>query len=136
MFARVTDGQVVDVVARPPRRIGNIFGITPDNAAQYGWYPVTEAKPVLQEGEVYGDPIFTVDGTTVTATYPVEPEPVESTNYRTLETRADQALTDLRTIATSEGSLSNAQLSNAVRVIARVCIALIRLELRRLEGTE
>ena len=54
-------------------------------------------------------------------------------NAATLRTRADEALADLRTIATSSGTLTAAQLSNAVRLCARVLIALVRLHLSKLD---
>lgn len=57
-------------------------------------------------------------------------------NAVALRTRAGEALTDLRTIVGSTGSLTNAQLSNAVRALARVNMALIRLAIRRLDGTD
>ena len=45
-------------------------------------------------------------------------------------------LSDLRTITGSSGSLTNAQLSNAVRVLARGQIRLIRLAVGLLDGTD
>jgi hypothetical protein len=66
---------------------------------------------------------------------PTRYDPTEAV-AQTLNERADAALADLRTIATSTGTLTGAQLSNAVRVLARVGIALIRLELRRLDDTD
>lgn len=45
-------------------------------------------------------------------------------------------LADLRTITGSSGSLTNAQLSNAVRVLARGQIRLIRLAVDLLDGTD
>ena len=54
----------------------------------------------------------------------------------TLRTRADAALVDLRTIRDSSGNLSSAQLSNAVRLMARVLIVLIRLALSRYDGVD
>lgn len=57
-------------------------------------------------------------------------------NEDALRQRAENALADLRTVAGSSGTLTGAQLSNAVRLLARVAAALIRLHLRRLEGTD
>jgi len=54
----------------------------------------------------------------------------------TISERLGNALDELRTIANSSGTLTGAQLSNAVRALAKVAIALIRLELRRLDDTE
>lgn len=60
----------------------------------------------------------------------------EGQNETTMRTQADAALADLRLVASSSGTLTGAQLSNAVRVIARVVIALVRLQLRRLDGVD
>ncbi len=57
-------------------------------------------------------------------------------NEETMWQRADAALADLRLIRDSTGTLTGAQLSSAVRVLARVCIGLVRLRLRQLEGTD
>lgn len=57
------------------------------------------------------------------------------TNEDTIEARADQALSDLRTVRDSTGELSNAQLSDAVRLFARVLIAIVRLAIRKLDST-
>lgn len=65
-----------------------------------------------------------------------EQEAAQQTNQATIESRADAILTDLRAIRDSTGNLSSAQASNAVRVLARACIALIRLQLRKLDGTD
>lgn len=60
----------------------------------------------------------------------------EQQRTATLRTRADSALTDLRTIRDSSGNLSSAQLSNAVRLLARVLIVLVRLALSRYDGVD
>lgn len=60
----------------------------------------------------------------------------EQANASTIEDSVDQALTDLRTIANSSGTLTGAQLSNAVRVIARVLIRFGRHYFRRLDATD
>lgn len=57
-------------------------------------------------------------------------------NADTIRARADQALEGLRTIAGSSGTLTGAQLSNAVRLLARACIALVRLSLSRLDNVD
>jgi hypothetical protein len=50
--------------------------------------------------------------------------------------RARELYTDLRAIRNTTGSLSNAQLSNAVRVLARGEIAMLRLLLKELDGVD
>ncbi len=70
---------------------------------------------------------------TRTVTWETSPE---QDNEASLQQRAGDVLADLRTIRDTSGSLTAAQLSNAVRVLARACIAITRLHLRRLEGTD
>jgi hypothetical protein len=60
---------------------------------------------------------------------------VES-NDSTIRTQAESALVDLRTLANSSGTLNGANLSNAVRLLARVCIGLVRLQLTKLDATD
>ncbi len=57
-------------------------------------------------------------------------------NEETMHSRAAAALADLRTLRDTTGTLTGAQLSSAARLLARVCIGLIRLRLRALEGTD
>lgn len=63
-------------------------------------------------------------------------EVVRGGNERDMRTRADAALADLRTIRDSTGTLTGLQLSNAVRMLARVLLVLARLYLRRLDATD
>ncbi len=77
--------------------------------------------------ETYRDGQVTVDEIDV---------PDEVIHEQTLNARADTALTDLRVLANTTGSLSSAQLSAAVRTIARVLLTLARLHWRRLDGTD
>lgn len=66
-----------------------------------------------------------------------EPEMTpERVNRDTTRQRAEQALDGLRTIKNTTGSLTAAQLSNAVRLLATVCLHLARLQLGRHEDTE
>ncbi len=62
--------------------------------------------------------------------------PDELIHEQTLNARADTALTDLRALANSTGNLSSAQLSTAVRLLAKVLLTLCRLYWRRLDGTD
>lgn len=57
-------------------------------------------------------------------------------NEAVLRDRADQAIDQLRTLATSTGTLTGAQLSTGLRLAARVLLVLIRLHLRRLDATD
>ena len=58
------------------------------------------------------------------------------TNEAKVRANAEQALADLRTIRDSTGNLSSAQLSNAVRVLARVSVVLVRLALSKFDIAE
>lgn len=58
------------------------------------------------------------------------------TTEATARADADQALDGLRLIANSTGTLTGAQLSNAVRLLAKVAIRLVRLQLRKLDGAD
>ena len=53
-----------------------------------------------------------------------------------LAVRLSDAMGGLRQIINSTGTLTGLQLSNAVRLLARVALSLIRRELRRLEDPE
>lgn len=60
----------------------------------------------------------------------------EQDNETTLTDRATAALVDLRALANTTGTLSNAQVANGLRLLARVAIGLIRLQLRQLDATD
>ncbi len=62
--------------------------------------------------------------------------PDEVVHEQTLNARADGVLTDLRALANTTGTLTGAQLSGAVRLLARVLLTLARLHWRRLDGTD
>lgn len=62
--------------------------------------------------------------------------PVEETNADTLRARAEQAIDGLRLIKASTGTLTGLQLSNAVRLLATVLLAILRLQLNRLDDTD
>ncbi len=77
--------------------------------------------------ETYRDGQVTVDEVDV---------PDEWIHEQTLNARADTMLADLRALVNSTGNLSSAQLSTAVRLLARVLLTLARLYWRRLDGTD
>jgi hypothetical protein len=58
------------------------------------------------------------------------------TNANALAGRVDQAVTDLRTIANGTGTLTTAQLSTAVRTIAKVLLVAVRIQFNRLDATD
>ncbi len=62
--------------------------------------------------------------------------PDELIHEQTLNARADGLMVDLRALANTTGNLSSAQLSGAVRLLARVLLTLARLYWRRLDGVD
>ncbi len=62
--------------------------------------------------------------------------PDEVINEQTLNARSDGLLLDLRALVNTTGNLSAAQLSGAVRLLARAMLTLARLYWRRLDGTD
>ena len=71
-----------------------------------------------------------------TVTVVEDPMPAEQVAAHTISDDADKALDGLRQLAASTGTLTGAQLSNAVRLLARVAIRLVRLQLGKLDGTD
>jgi hypothetical protein len=57
-------------------------------------------------------------------------------NNTAMRAEVDQALADLRLITGSSGTLTGAQLSNAVRLLARVLIRMIRFQLGKLDAVD
>lgn len=55
---------------------------------------------------------------------------------RTLTDEADRALAGLRVLASSNGTLTAAQLSQGARLLARCMIVLIRLHIHRLDAAD
>lgn len=64
------------------------------------------------------------------------PIPDEQVNEDTLHQRGLAALADLRPIANGNGNMNAAQLTGAVRAIAKVLVTILRLHLRRFDDTE
>lgn len=62
--------------------------------------------------------------------------PIEQDSEETLRTRADEALASLVTVANGTGTMTTAQLTSTVRLLARGVAALIRLQLRRLDSID
>lgn len=64
------------------------------------------------------------------------PVPQATINATTLRARAENAIADLALIKRSSGVLTGAQLSNAVRSLATALLAIMRLQLARLDDTD
>ncbi len=93
--------------------------------------------------KVFGDPDSTdskeveadiSDLDTKLATY-VYVEPPALVVERSITEEASTALISLRSIANGTTSMTVAQLTAAIRSLARVLIVLVRLQLRRFDGT-
>lgn len=63
-------------------------------------------------------------------------EPAEYTNADTMRAAVRSHLQDLRTIRDSSGTLTGAQLSNAVRALAKGQVHVIRLVVGALDATD
>lgn len=72
---------------------------------------------------------------TVTSTMNVEMDEASATAVE-LADRGHEAIAGLRQITQTTGTLTGLQLSNAVRLLARACIVLIRLRVGRLESLD
>lgn len=70
---------------------------------------------------------------TRTVTWETTPE---QDNEETLNGRATTAMADLRTLASTTGTLTNAQVATGLRLLARAVLALIRLQLRQLDSAD
>lgn len=115
----------------------------PDLLAATGWAEVVDTpRPDDTTTTTHDHSVELVNGTpTVVWTERAKTQDeldaeTQQTNEGTLNQRADTAIGDLRTIRDSSGNLTNAQLSSAVRAIAGAGIVIIRLLIRKLDGTE
>ncbi len=62
--------------------------------------------------------------------------PDELIHEQMLNARVDSVLPDLRVLVNTTGTLTNTQVANGLRLVARVLIAIIRLHLRRFDGVD
>lgn len=151
VFARVEGGEVVST-GTPPRLVrdpatGDIVADftlsdsrTPEAYASVGWFEIQEVdEPRESEAGTWEDSIKVVNGIP-TQVWTLRPWSAEELTAKaaekaekTIEDALDTALTDLQTIIdTPNASLSAAP---AIKTIARAVRRLIRLQLRRLDGT-
>ena len=141
-YARIVNGAVTSVSGLPGSAQRSDTGqwVSGFEAADQatreacGYLPVTEVRSALGANQVHGDPVYAINAHDVTATFPVVADDPANINYRTMRADASQAMDGLRQIANSTGTLTGAQLSNAVRLLARVAIRLVRLQLSQLDG--
>lgn len=76
-----------------------------------------------QSGNLVSEQVVVVDTTS-------------ETNETSTRTNAEQAIDGLRTIAGSSGTLTAAQLSSAVRLLARVALHVIRITLGKHDAAD
>lgn len=140
-YALVTDTQVVRL-GRVEQH-GELLNLTDSDTVTghasseeiraLGWLPVTDERPPLGPNQHHGTPTFTVRADDVLASYPPMPDSPQDVNARAIGQRLDTAESALLTIVNTGGTLTAAQLSNAVRVLARAVVGLIRLTRKRLD---
>lgn len=145
MYALVIDNiiQSTGSLPRSARRLDTgewVLGLrdaSPDFHIACGYFPITDNHEPLDANEHHGAPTYTFDANAgvVTATYPAEPDTLETQNQRIIEQRAAAHLAALRLIRSSTGNLSAANLSNAVRALADATIDLGRYVHNRFEDT-
>ncbi len=83
----------------------------------------TDRNQVFENGILVSEQIVEVDTTL-------------ETNELGTRTKAEQAIDGLKSIANSSGTLTGLQLSNAVRLLAKVSLHLIRMSLNKHDVTE
>ena len=99
------------------------------------WPAVQRWDGTTAEIEVPDD-VPAADLTAAVQSAPPAPDrAAELANRIAISEAARDHITDLRAIASSSGTLTNAQLSNAMRVLARGQIRLIRLTVGMFDGT-
>lgn len=148
-FARIANGAIAETTGRLPasaRRVDTgewVLGF-PDADTKVqeacGWFDVDDvAGPVVDATTVADRSVELVEGVP-TVVWTERPKTqaeldgeAQQVNGATLRTRADEALAGLRTVAGSSGTLNGLQLSNGLRVCARVLIVLVRLQLSKLD---
>ncbi len=63
-------------------------------------------------------------------------EPPEQVAETSIIGEAERALASMRIVSNGTGPMTTSQLTAAVRSIARVLVVLVRLQLRRFDGTD
>lgn len=106
--------------------ISNFDQAPPQVLAANGWHPAIITFAALGPTERHGLPVLAFDGTTVTADYPAESQPLEWLNRRTIEAALLQAIADnvailatvqqgqalINQVATAATTLSTANIAN------------------------
>jgi hypothetical protein len=144
-YAIVVDDAILRVGSRP-KAYRNHTGLqyaTDEQLADLGILPVVDVpRPADTDTHTFERSIELVAGVPTVAwtqrawTVDELTARTAATNERTIRTEVEQALADLRLITGSSGTLTAAQLSNAVRLLARVLIRVIRFQLGKLDAVD
>lgn len=137
-FARIIDGRLDSIGALPP----DLAGDDPDTLAEGGYHEVLATDPRPADTvTATTDPSF--DIATGTITWTQRPRSAEELatatgerNETLLREQIVAHLVDLRALAQSSGALTNTQRDNALRLLARGQIRLIRLAAGLRDGTD
>lgn len=142
MHALIENGQIVKISNLPTSwnlkdgRSVSGFNLWPtQDILTEGWFPIIEQRAALGPDQHYGNPVYTIRANDVLAMYPVENDPIEDKNQRTIYTNLSSAMNQLTTIITaapanvsnvSQAQTAIRQLQQAVATLARNQRLLIR----------
>lgn len=144
-FARLIDGAITAPYAVPQilDETIDLRPMDPALLATHGIYEIVETTRLADTAATTSTRTVELVAGKPTYVWTVRPKTADElaadlaqTNNTTIRTQAEAALIGLRTTATSTGTLTGAQLSNAVRLMAKVLIALVRLQLSKLDSTD
>jgi len=147
MYAHVTNG-LVDSVGNPPQLVeqdGRWWDLRDRNLvtlALVGWFPVTETAKPADTATTTWEPVFTPGDGDVDQSWsevPKTPEQLQAELEQTNRQTIEQALGDFSgldsILALDNGTATTNQLAQAVKVLARSNRRIIRLLIRRFDGT-
>jgi len=147
MYAHVTNG-TVDAVGNPPQlveqggRWWDLRDRDPVTLALVGWFPVTETAKPADTATTTWVPVFTPGDGDVDQSWSEIPKTAEqlaaeteSANRQTIETALSDALTELQTLIDTTNATINAGPAPYIKALARALRRVIRLLIRRFDGT-
>ena len=147
MFAHVTTG-TVDQVGQPPAlvfdgsRWQDLRSRDLDLLASVGWYPVTETPRPADTPTTTWDSTFVPGDGDVDQIWIERAKTAdellatsERENQRTIEQALGDALAEVQTIIDATNATINAGPAPYIKIIARAVRRIIRLVIRRFEGT-
>jgi len=147
MFAHVTNG-TVDSVGNPPQLVfqdGRWWDLRNRDLATLalvGWFPVTEVTKPADTATTTWDPVFTPGVGDVDQTWVERQKTAEelanqqaATNQATIEQALSDALATLQLIIDDTNANINGNPAQRIKDEARVLRRVIRLVIRRFDGT-